>query len=146
MGEQILFHRRGEQPAYRVVGETITGVAEAPHTGGAFSLFEVATPAHAGAPLHQHPHAEFLYLLAGRLELVTREGRQPVAPGDFVRVPGNTPHAFHNPGDVPARALEIAAPSGVERFFADLDRSFGDQPPEPAALMEIVERHGVALA
>lgn len=145
MEERIVIHHRAEQPDYRVVGETITGVAEAEHTGGRFSLFEVITPGHAGAPLHQHPHEEYLYLLAGRLELRSRDGRLPVAAGDFVRVPGDTPHAFHNPDDTPARALEIAAPGGVEHFFAELDRRFGDDPPEPQALLEVIGRHGVTL-
>jgi len=146
MSTEILIHKRAEQPRYRVVGESITGIAESRHTGNAFSMFEVLTPPHSGAPVHKHPHVESLYVLEGDLELVTGDARRQLQPGDFVMVPGDTPHAFFNKGDTPARSIELATPCGVEAFFADLDRSFGDAPPEPAALMALIARHGVALA
>lgn len=143
---EIRIHRRSEQPAYRVVGETVTGIAEASRTGQGFSLFEVVTPAGGGAPVHKHPHMEAVYVLDGCLDLVTGADRRRVEAGDFVLVPGDTPHAYHNPGDRPARALELTTPGGVEAFFADLDRTFGDAPPEPAALMSLIARYGVSLA
>ncbi len=146
MSTPILVHRRAEQRHYRVVGESITGIAESRHTGNAFSMFEVVTPPHSGAPVHRHPHDECAYILEGDLELITGDERRQLQPGDFVRVPGDTPHAFFNKGDTPARSLELATPGGVESFFADIDRTFGDAPPEPAALMALIERHGVALA
>ncbi len=146
MSTEILVHTRAEQPHYRVVGESITGIAESRHTGNTFSMFEVVTPPHTGAPVHKHPHVESVYVLEGDLELVTGDARRQLQPGDFVRVPGDTPHAFFNKGDSSARALELATPCGVEAFFADIDRTFGDAAPEPAALMALIARHGVALA
>lgn len=145
MDAEIIVHKRAKQPCYRVVGESIRAIAESRHTRNTFSLFEVVTPPKSGAPVHKHSHVEATYVLEGRLELVTGDERQLLEPGDFARVPGDTPHAFFNPGDTPARSLEFAMPGGVEAMFADIDATFGDAAPDPAALVELIQRYGVAL-
>ena len=41
-------------------------------------------------------------------------------PGDLVFKPREQWHTFWNAGDEPARILEIIAPAGFEKFFAEL--------------------------
>ena len=63
----------------------------------------------------------------------------PLEAGDTADIPANVPHAFRNPGQVPARLLCTAAPAGLEKFFAE----FGDPVPtsaSPAPLLSEAER------
>src|SRR5215212_2180756 len=66
------------------------------------------------APMHTHRYEdEYTYVLEGEVVLVAR-------PGDLVFKPRGVPHAFWNPAEEPARALEIISPAGFERYFAEL--------------------------
>jgi hypothetical protein len=63
----------------------------------------------------------------------------PLEAGDTADIPANVPHAFRNPGQVPARLLCTAAPAGLEKFFAE----FGDPVPtrtSPPLLLSDAER------
>ena len=54
-------------------------------------------------------------------------------PGDLVFKPRGVAHAFWNPADEPARALEIISPAGFERYFAELAPLF---PPANQGLLD----------
>ena len=41
-------------------------------------------------------------------------------PGELVVKPRGIPHAFWNPGDEPARLLELISPAGFERYFEEM--------------------------
>jgi mannose-6-phosphate isomerase-like protein (cupin superfamily) len=113
--------------------------------GGFASTFEVIVPPgfNVGAHLHEHS-TEFFYVLEGELELfafepVEREGddwRQWKSPegdrplragaGSCMFVPSNTPHAFTNPTDTPARMLfQASPPPDHERYFEEICEIFG---------------------
>ena len=55
-------------------------------------------------------------------------------PGDLVHKPRGEWHTFWNAGDEPCRILEIIAPAGFERFFAELDGLGGALKADPADL------------
>jgi uncharacterized cupin superfamily protein len=70
-----------------------------------------------GAPetrIHMHFGAEeMFFVLSGRPRLRTQEGREDLAPGDFVFCPEGRAglHTFSNPTEQPARILAISAGS-----------------------------------
>jgi gentisate 1,2-dioxygenase len=66
-------------------------------------------------------------------------------PGDLVFKPRNQWHTFWNAGDEPCRILEIIAPAGFERFFAELDALGGALEADPEELAGLSRRHGLEM-
>ncbi len=97
----------------------ITCLMTSEETGGAYSLFEIVTPARDGGP-PPHTHTmedEAFYVLEGELT-VTIDGRElRGGPGSWMFAPRHRPHGFRNDGDVPCRMLMMASPGGFEKFF-----------------------------
>jgi mannose-6-phosphate isomerase-like protein (cupin superfamily) len=117
----------------------------------AWSVFEAeVTPGFdVGAHLHQSAE-ELFYILDGELDLLAFE---PVArtagdwqswqsasgarvmrggPGSAMFVPAGCPHAFANPGTVPARMLFLVSPPGHEHYLDEIGEQIADGgPPNP---------------
>jgi quercetin dioxygenase-like cupin family protein len=106
-----------------VVGDTYTVLLSGEQTAGRFTLIDMLVPAGSGPPPHRHAFEETFHVLEGSIEVALRDD-PPVRleAGETANVPGGAPHAFRNPGDVPARMLCLAVPAGLEEFFA----LFGD--------------------
>lgn len=108
---------------WEVLGERVTCRAGVERTGGAYSLFEVVSPAGGGVPLHAHRREdEAFYLLDGELLVQAGDRRFRTAAGAFVQFPKGTPHAYATVGGRPARLLVIVSPGGYERFFEAMSR------------------------
>ncbi|GGI90677.1 cupin [Saccharopolyspora subtropica] len=106
----------------------------------AASSFEVVVPPGFDVGAHVHARSEELfYVLEGELDLLAFEpvvrsgdgwrewvgesGERVVraGPGSVMFVPPGCPHAFANPGRVPARMFfQSAPPSAHERYFEEL--------------------------
>ncbi|AZG10623.1 cupin domain-containing protein [Pigmentiphaga sp. H8] len=70
-------------------------------------------PVETFVPPHMHPHQdEYIFVLAGRIDLILDGRKQTAGAGDLVRMPRGIPHAFYNNSGAPATALFWAAPSG----------------------------------
>ncbi len=107
-------------------------LAGAERTGGAISFVIHPLAPHAlGSPLHTHTREdEWSFILEGQMGLEL-DGRTSIAnAGDLVLKPRGIPHAFWNPGDEPARILEVITPSGFEDFFEAIGDIFA-VPGEP---------------
>jgi quercetin dioxygenase-like cupin family protein len=106
-----------------VVGDTYTVLLSGEHTAGRFAMLDMLVPPGGGPPPHRHSFEECFRVLEGSLEVQVRDlPAVRLEAGDTANIPANAPHAFRNPADVPARLLCTAAPSGLERYFAE----FGD--------------------
>ena len=90
-------------------------------SGGGFSLVEHPIPPKTlCAPLHRHSREdEYSYVLAGTMGAKLGDDVVHAEPGDFVFKPRDQWHTFWNAGDEECRILEIIAPGGFERFFAE---------------------------
>ena len=103
------------------------------------------SPRALAAPMHRHLREdEYSYVLEGRMgrcsaTRCSRPARRPrlQAPRQW--------HTFWNAGDEPCRILEIIAPAGFERFFAELV-DLGGVPSRPAALGDLCERYGLEMS
>jgi mannose-6-phosphate isomerase-like protein (cupin superfamily) len=117
-------------------------------SGGGFSLVEhPIEPRCLAAPMHTHEREdEYTFVLEGEVGVQVAEDVAVARPGDLVVKPRGVPHAFWNPGDVPARVLEIISPAGFERFFAELEplitRSGG---PDVGAVAALQQRYGLTM-
>jgi mannose-6-phosphate isomerase-like protein (cupin superfamily) len=119
---------------------------EETHAGG-FSLVEhPMPPRRLAAPLHRHGREdEYSFVLEGRMGALLGDDVVYAEAGDLVHKPRDQWHTFWNAGDEPCRILEIIAPGGFERFFAelvDVTEANGGRP-SPEWLASASERYGI---
>ena len=116
-------------------------------TDGGFSLVEHPMSARAlAAPLHRHLREdEYSYVLEGRMGALLGDDVLEAGPGDLVSKPRGEWHTFWNAGDEPCRILEIIAPAGFERFFAELVDLGGVAQADPAVLGKLCENYALEM-
>jgi mannose-6-phosphate isomerase-like protein (cupin superfamily) len=116
-------------------------------SGGSFSIVEHPMSAHAlAAPLHRHTREdEYSYVVEGRMGALLGEDVLEAGPGDLVLKPRGEWHTFWNAGDDPCRILEIIAPAGFERFFAELVDLGGVAKADPALLGALCKRYALDI-
>jgi mannose-6-phosphate isomerase-like protein (cupin superfamily) len=114
---------------------------------GGFSIVEhPMSPRALAAPLHRHTlEDEYSYVLEGRMGALLGEDVLEAGPGDLVLKPRGEWHTFWNGGDEPCRILEIIAPAGFERFFAELVDLGGVAKADPALLGAMCERYSLEM-
>jgi quercetin dioxygenase-like cupin family protein len=76
----------------------------------------VKPPQHA-SPMHDHPNAQVLVVMKGKLSIITDTHRETLDEGDAVYIPGNEPHVVKNPLDVPSIGLDIFVPGRSFDFW-----------------------------
>jgi quercetin dioxygenase-like cupin family protein len=117
-------------------------------TGGRLSLLEhPLAPRALGSPLHTHrDEDEYSVVLDGVVGVQIGKQAIDATPGTVLVKPRGVPHAFWNPGDQPARLLEIISPAGFEQYFADLaDIMSGPGSPDPGRLADLAGRYGLEV-
>lgn len=114
---------------------------------GGFALVEHPMSGHAlAAPLHKHAREdEYSYVLEGRMGALLGDDVLEAGPGDLVFKPRDQWHTFWNAGDDPCRILEIIAPAGFERFFAELVDLGGVAQADPAVMGSLCERYALEM-
>lgn len=71
-------------------------------------------------PLHKHlKHTETIYVLEGRGLFQQGEEHFEIGPGDYLRIPEDTPHAVRVLSSTPLKVLSVQAPEflGKDRVF-----------------------------
>ena len=139
-GEQILFK----------IG-LMTFKAASSETDGQFMVCETVLPPGAAVEPHQHPEAEWFYVLDGEFAFWVGDDDTPVTcgPGAFVSAPPHVRHAYANRGAAAGRILGMLAPAaagGLESFFRQMGvpvRSTADIPDldRPVAHLQAVIAH-----
>lgn len=108
-----------------VVGDTYTVLIPSKATAGRYTLIDMEIPAGGGPPPHRHDFEELFHILRGEVEVTLRDRTSRATEGHTVNVPANVPHSFRNPTDGAIRLLCLAAPGGLDEYFA----SFADEVP-----------------
>ena len=139
----------------RVLGEMVTYKTTSDQTGGAYSLFEVASQPGPGPPLHvQHREDEAFWVLSGEYEFLIEGRTTRTSAGSLIYVPRGNLHAHKNVGEEPGRMLVTHTPGGLhERFFEEvgeeaLDRRELQVPERPESLArtrEIAAGYGIEI-
>jgi quercetin dioxygenase-like cupin family protein len=140
------------------VGDSLPGLipAEGKDSGGSVAIFEFDVTAGAKVPIaHSHDaYEETLYGVDGVLTF-TLEGRKiAVGPGDALCIPRGAVHRFDNLHAATSRTLAIVTPGilGPDYFreIAAVAKATAaavpPAPPDPAALAEVMRRHGLTPA
>ncbi len=139
-----------------VLGELLTYKIASQNTGGAYSLFEVATQPGGGPPPHvQHREDESFYVLEGQFELLSGKETLRLGAGSLLYVPKGTLHSHKNVGEGVGRMLLTQTPGGLyERFFEEVGEettgnvvttSLEEGSPETARITAIAARYGIEV-
>jgi quercetin dioxygenase-like cupin family protein len=98
-------------------------------TGGGYYLFEFEFGPESGNRLHVHAYEdEIVYVLQGAIRIRVGDGRLEAAQGGVAHLPKGIPHALYNPLKTPLRALGLAVPGGLEKFFNELEAALQGGP------------------
>jgi mannose-6-phosphate isomerase-like protein (cupin superfamily) len=117
-------------------------------TEGRFALLEHEIPPRAlAAPMHVHEREdEYSFVLEGRVGVQVGDEVGEAGPGELVFKPRGVPHAFWNPGDRPARLLELISPGGFEHYFEEMAPQLsGDGAPDFEALAAIQATYRLSM-
>jgi quercetin dioxygenase-like cupin family protein len=131
---------------------TVRFLLEGASSGGSVAVFEFDVPSGARVPIaHSHDaYEETIYGLSGVLTW-TVDGRQrDIGAGQVLCIPRGAVHRFDNPHADDARMLAIVTPGVLgPSYFRDvaaLLAAAGGGPPSPAAIGEVMRRHGLTPA
>ena len=136
----------------RVGDLTSRFLVEGPESGGTVAVFEFDVPSAAGVPFpHSHDgYEETIYGLEGVLTWTIDGTPVDVGPGEAVCIPRGAIHHFANNGGDDARALAIVTPGvlGPDYFreLAAVVEAAAGGPPDPAAIADVMRRHGLTPA
>jgi quercetin dioxygenase-like cupin family protein len=119
---------------------------------GSVAVFEFDVPAAARVPIaHSHDgYEETIYGLEGVLTWTVDGEQTEVGTGEVLCIPRGVVHRFDNDHEVDAKMLAIISPGILSfdyfREMAAVIEAATDGPPDPAALAEVMRRHGLTPA
>jgi quercetin dioxygenase-like cupin family protein len=140
MPAEFIHHSPGVGKTFCAVGDKYVILATGEQTSGAYCLAEATVPPGGGPPPHYHTREEeSFYVLEGEITFTVNDKKVIGTPGTFVQIPRETPHAFKNASDRPARMLIQCTPAGFDRFMAEFATELPspDAPPLPPSPEEI---------
>jgi quercetin dioxygenase-like cupin family protein len=136
----------------RIGGLAIRFRLEGEASGGSVAVFEFDVAAGARVPgAHSHDgYEETIYGLEGVLSW-TLDGQQTdVGPGEVLCIPRGVVHRFDNDHEADAKMLAIISPGILSAdYFRDMAavlKAATGGPPDPAAITEVMRRHGLTPA
>ena len=127
-------------------------LVEGQASAGSVAVFEFEVPAGAKVPVaHSHDaYEETIYGLAGVLTWTVDGRRSAVAPGDVLCIRRGAVHRFDNFHSADAKMLAIVTPGilGPDYFreMAVVVNAAAGALPSPAAIEEVMRRHGLTPA
>jgi quercetin dioxygenase-like cupin family protein len=127
----------------RIVGEQVTVLASGAQTGG-YEIFLQSGPDGGGPPPHSHPWDESFYVIKGEIAFGIDTSEAIAQPGTLVHLPAGTTHWFRfckGGGEM----LSMTSCEGASCLFADLDREIAPEKPDLGKLIEVGQRHGLAV-
>ena len=142
----------GTQEEIRVGPMAIRFLLEGGESGGAVAVFEFDVPAGARLPAaHSHDgYEETVYGLAGCVTWTLDGHATEVGPGEVLCIPRGVVHRFDNNGTEDAKVLAVVTPGILgPGYFRDLEALIAGSavgPPDPAAIGDIMRRHGLTPA
>jgi len=125
---------------------------EGKQSGGSVAMFEFDVPAGAKVPIaHSHDaYEETIYGLQGMLTFTVDGRRIGVGAGEVLCIPRGAVHRFDNGHAADAKMLAVVTPGilGPDYFreIAAVAKAAAGGPPDPAAVAQVMRRHGLTPA
>jgi quercetin dioxygenase-like cupin family protein len=127
----------------KLVGEEIIVLASGAQTGG-YEIFLQSGPENSGPPPHNHPWDESFYVMKGEIAFGVDNSETTALPGTLVHLPAGTTHWFRF-GKGGGEMLSMTSREGASKMFADIAREIAPDNPDLGKLVEIGQRHGLAV-
>jgi len=127
-------------------------LVESGDSNGSASVFECYVPANSKMPTpHSHDaFEETIYGLEGVVTFTVDGETIELEPGAALCVRRGAIHGFENRGGIDAKFLAIASPGvfGPSYFheISEVLAASGGGPPDPAAIADVMRRHGLTPA
>ena len=87
------------------------------------SIEHFVKPAGHSSPRHEHPSAQVLVVLEGRIGVESGGEREVLEKGDAVYLPGGEEHVITNESDAPSAGLDIFVPGRSFDFWLKRKKS-----------------------
>ena len=133
-------------------GIAVRFLLEGKSSGGSVAMFEFDVAAGARVPIaHSHDaYEETIYGIEGVLTFTVNGQKTAIGPGEVLCIPRGAAHRFDNFGPANTKSLAIVTPGvlGPDYFreiAAVVAKSSGG-PPDPAAIVAVMRRHGLTPA
>ena len=81
------------------------------------SIEHFVKPAGHASPRHDHPNAQVLIVLKGKLSITTNDDEKVLSENDAVYIPGGEPHVVTNPLNEPSVGIDIFVPGRSFDFW-----------------------------
>ena len=136
----------------RIGGIAVRFRLEGEASGGSVAVFEFDVPAAARVPTaHSHDgYEETIYGLEGVLTWTVDGEQTEIGPGEVLCIRRGVVHRFDNDHELDAKTLAIITPGilgpGYFRDMASLLGAAEGGLPDPAAIGEVMRRHGLTPA
>ena len=143
---------KGTSEEIKIGGLAIRFLLEGKASGGSVAMFEFDVAAGARVPIaHSHDaYEETIYGLAGVLTFTVDGRKTDIAPGELLCIPRGAIHRFDNFHSADAKMLAIVTPGVLRpdyfREIAAVIEAATGGPPNPAAVAEVMRRHGLTPA
>lgn len=135
----------GEAETYRFGELAFRTVVASPVVG--LSLFEAElAPRCLSGPLHVHDREDAVsYVLEGCLTFLVGDEVITAPVGSAVIQPRGVRHTFWNGTNASARSLDIATPSGLERFYEDVAAAVVGKPDALERVASMQRQFGIHM-
>jgi quercetin dioxygenase-like cupin family protein len=133
-------------------GIAVRFLLEGKSSGGSVAMFEFEVAAGARVPIaHSHDaYEETIYGLEGVLTFTVNGQKIAIGPGEILCIPRGAVHRFDNFGPANTKSLAIVTPGvlGPDYFreIAAVVAGSSGRPPDPAAIVAVMRRHGLTPA
>ena len=133
-------------------GIAVRFLLEGKSSGGSVAMFEFEVAAGARVPIaHSHDaYEETIYGLEGVLTFTVNGQKIAIGPGEILCIPRGAVHRFDNFGPANTKSLAIVTPGvlGPDYFreIAAVVSGSSGGPPDPAAIVAVMRRHGLTPA
>ena len=133
-----------------IAGIVVRFLVEAEATAGTATLFEfdVSAEGHEPPPHSHDGWEETIYGVRGTLAWTVGGVTADIGPGEVLVIPRGVVHSFENSSGAPATQLAVVTPGLLgPGYFRDQAAIFNtDGPPDVAAALEVMRRHGLTPA
>ncbi len=139
---------------FSVVGDRNHILVTGEESGGAFAMIEILVPPQHGPPPHvHHQEDEVFYVLEGEFTFTVAGQTIHATTGQTLYGKRDVPHQFKNAGNKAGRMLVVVAPSGLEKFFAEIGTPLASPQAAPvestpadfARLLAAAPRYGLEI-
>jgi len=116
-------------------------------TDDAYSVFELSVPPNVGAGLHiDKDWDEFWHVMEGTFAFTLNGEQIELSAGGFAYGPKGIPHSFKNAGETTGKLVMLTTPSGLEKFFRNIDEASLDGSLDKETFVKIMKSHHIEPA